>query len=294
MNIPKYWAKGTTRHDVRMRNILTGKPMAPLACWGWSDTSLADAREKGRKRADAVAEMILKGNRPDTYLYGDRPMREEILDEWTSEDGTTWAAVTLNGYGCRVLNTARAMFIDVDLPVPSLWDWLKYKARMLTGTHALPPRQQKEYEALSKVETMVRADPCFGIRAYRTRGGLRYLVTHAHADPTSELTSGMMEVLGADPLYMRLCKTQKCFRARLTPKPWRCGLPALPVSYPWQDKAAEQKARQWLSAYGDKTRDLATCELINHFGSDAMDEEISRVVSFHDKATRAQSGLELA
>ncbi|SCY53707.1 hypothetical protein [Desulfoluna spongiiphila] len=294
MNIPAYWAKGTTRHDVHTRNILTGKPMAPLSCWGWSDTSVADAKEKGRRRADAVAEMILKGNRPDTYLYGDRPMREEILDTWPSEDGSLWAAVTLNAYGCRVLNTARAMFIDVDLPEPSLWDRLKHRASAVFGNNPMPPRELKETEALSKVETMVRADSNFGIRAYRTRGGLRYLVTHTHAAPTAKLTCDMMEVLGADPLYIRLCKAQKCFRARLTPKPWRCGLRALHVPFPWPDQGAEQEVRHWLSAYGDKTRELATCTLIRHFGSDAMDDEMSRIVSFHDEATRAQSGLELA
>jgi hypothetical protein len=33
----------------------------------------------------------------------------------------------------------------------------------------------------------------------------------------------LMRFLRADPDYVRLCAVQECYRARLTPKPWRCG-----------------------------------------------------------------------
>jgi len=39
----------------------------------------------------------------------------------------------------------------------------------------------------------------------------------------------VFDTLGADPPYRRLCRTQKCFLARLTPKPWRCGVAKPPV-----------------------------------------------------------------
>jgi hypothetical protein len=34
-----------------------------------------------------------------------------------------------------------------------------------------------------------------------------------------------MQFLRCDPDYIKLCRVQKCYRARLTPKPWRdkCG-----------------------------------------------------------------------
>jgi len=294
MNIPRYWAKGLTRHDVRMRSPFTDKQMGPLSCWGWSNTSVKEARERGSKRADAVAEMILKGNRPDHYLYGDRPMREEIVDEWKRGNKTTYAAVTLNAYGCQVLNTASTMFIDVDLPMASGWELFKHRVSGLFGKNGPSPQERNEADALAKVQSMVKADNRFGIRAYRTRAGLRYLITHSHADPTSEITFNIMEVLGADPLYIRLCKVQECFRARLTPKPWRCGSHALPVGFPWKDDKEEQKARAWIDAYTNKAKGFATCSLINHYGSTTMDEEISRIVSFHDTFTKALSGLDLA
>ena len=103
-----------------------------------------------------------------------------------------------------------------------------------------------------------------------------------------------MEALGADPLYMRLCKVQECFRARLNPKPWRCGMKALRITYPWADETAEQSARHWIATYAKNAQDYATCSLINQFGSEAVDEEIAHVVEFHDDITKAESGLKLA
>jgi len=266
----------------------------PFSCWGWSDVSLAEAEKMGSRRTDAVAEMIRQGSRPDRYLYGDRPMREEILDEWKREDATTSAAVTRNAYGCEVLNTASVMFVDVDLPVVSAWELLKHKLGGLFGSHGPSPRERLETDALTRVHDMIRSNPQCGVRAYRTRAGLRYLLTHGHADPLAETTLGAMETLGADPLYMRLCKVQECFRARLTPKPWRCGTHALSVRYPWRDAEAERDARDWIDDYSSKADEYATCSLIEQFGSANMDAEIARVVKFHDAATKAQSGLALA
>ena len=294
MKLPRYWAKGTASSDMQGRHPATGENMENFACWGWSDISLDEAEAMGEQRADVIAEMILSGKRPDRYLYGDRPMREEIIDEWESDGAPVFAAVTLNAYGCQVLNTATVMFVDVDLPKASAWRVLKHNLGRMLGSKVPSPRQRLESEALAKVETMIKMDPRCGIRAYRTYAGLRYLFTHAHVDPTAESTLRAMEVLGADPLYVRLCKVQECFRARLNPKPWRCGMKALHIPYPWESQTAERKARHWIATHAKMATEYATCTLIEQFGSKSMDEEISRVVEFHDDATRAESGLKLA
>ena len=78
--------------------------------------------------------------------------------------------------------------------------------------------------AIAKVENWTRNNPDWGWRIYRTRAGLRLLATHALFDPEAAASDGVFDALGADPLYRQLCKTQKCYRARLTPKPWRCGI----------------------------------------------------------------------
>ena len=56
--------------------------MEDFACWGWSDISVEEAQERGEQRAASVAKIIRSGLRPDQYLYGDRPMREKIIEEW--------------------------------------------------------------------------------------------------------------------------------------------------------------------------------------------------------------------
>ena len=198
--------------------------------------------------------------------------------------------ITRNSFGCLVLNTTTIMFVDVDIPEsasPGLFG-------RLFGKKEPDPRQQQEKDAIGKLQNMVNMDPKCGVRIYRTRGGLRYLLTHSHANPSSPTTLGAMQALGADPLYVKLCKVQECFRARLTPKPWRCDVPVLTFRYPWFDKDAEQAARKWVAEYSKETEKYATCSFVEHLGSKAMDAEIDRVVKFHDTATKADSGLALA
>lgn len=295
MRLPRYWAKGSSGSATPVSHPETGEPLAPLSCWGWSEVSLAEAEERGRQRAVAVEELLRQGKRPDSYHYGDRPMREEIIDEWRSGTDAPYAAVTLNSYGCQVLNTAAIMFVDVDLPEDSAVESLSRGLKRLFGRGGGPTaREARETAALERVRAMVRGDIRCGVRAYRTRGGLRYLMTSGRWDPKSAGARAVMDSLGADPLYVRMCRTQECFRARLTPKPWRCGVSSLGPRYPWRDKAAEAEVRAWTQAYAKKVAGFATCALIAHLGASAVDPEAARVVELHDAVTKAGSGLPLA
>ena len=103
-----------------------------------------------------------------------------------------------------------------------------------------------------------------------------------------------MTYLGADPLYMRLCKLQECFRARLNPKPYRCAMRRLEVRYPWVDNAAKEALQNWLQEYSLKSEAYATCDFIEHLGNTSMDTTIGQIVKFHDKETRTSSHLALA
>ncbi len=295
MKIPKYWAKGET-DTLMQRSPATGEHIGPFACWGWSDISLEDAKIHGEKRAAKFGKLFHDGNLPNgEYAYSDRPIREEILDEWFHDDKEApYVAVTRNAYGCRVLNAASAMFVDVDLPEPSLSKILGHKIKTWLGKTDPPPHEQQEIDALSILRKLAESDTTFGVRIYRTRAGLRYLLTHLHGDPVSDTTAKIMTYLGADPLYMRLCKMQECFRARLNPKPYRCDMRRLKVRYPWQDATAKDELNVWLEEYTLKSEAFATCKFIEHLGNTAMDSTIERVVNFHDKETRATSRLSLA
>jgi hypothetical protein len=94
--------------------------------------------------------------------------------------------------------------------------------------------------------------------------------------------------------YRALCATQKCFRARLTPKPWRCGVDKPRVRWPWGDAKWEARFRKWEAVYAKAADRYATCRLIGHFGRVDIAPELCELVEIHDRATRAESNQPLA
>jgi len=162
------------------------------------------------------------------------------------------------------------MFVDVDLPErerpPSLGTWLK---GIFGGGKAEVPNPapvQAETELLAKAERVVQRQSKWGWRIYRTRAGFRLLATHRLFEPGTVDSEPVFDELGADPLYRQLCKSQKCFRARLTPKAWRCKIP-LPPSWPWPDARAEERFKKWEVRYLAACHERATCELIATLGN---------------------------
>jgi hypothetical protein len=219
MNFPQFWARGTSGN---------------FFCWRWSAQSLAEAQSLANQAAQQLADRFRSGDFPPKHggYYPDRPVREQVLQEIRNGAGEISAVVTRNSYGCQVLNTARVMFVDIDLPEPKPSGGLFKK---LFGKPDLAATSQPQSAAMAKIETWTRNHPEWGWRIYRTRAGLRLLATQALVDADSEMADGVFEALGADPLYRKLCQTQKCFRARLTPKPWRCGIRSKPQRWPWLD-----------------------------------------------------------
>jgi hypothetical protein len=101
-------------------------------------------------------------------------------------------------------------------------------------------------------------------------------------------------VLNTDPMYLRLTQKQECFRARLTSKPWRCGCPRPPNTYPWTDPQAEAVYRRWQAAYTQTDAGFRVCELLQTYGEPADIEAIGQVVEAHDRLTRVESSTPLA
>ncbi len=280
MNFPPFWAKGSHQN---------------FSCWRWSQRSLSEAEALAKEAALKLAERFASGGgRLNRYAYGDRPLREPVLRELKSNSGDVVAVITRNACGCLVLNAARVMFVDVDLAQPrgsgSAGVWL---ARLLGRPQPATPNNVQD-EALAKADAWIRAHPDWGWRIYRTRAGLRLLATHGLFDPAAVSAEPVFDELGADPLYRQLCKTQNCFRARLTPKPWRCGVRHPPSRWPWPDAKAETRFNQWEVRYLKACGERATCELLATMGNAQLGPDIQLIISIHDEATRAESKLALA
>jgi len=267
----------------------------PYRCWRWSDTSLEEAQSLADEAARQLAErMSAGGPPPNRYGYADRPLREEVIQELQNDARELSAAVTRNSYGCLVLNAARVMFIDVDFPPPqtgsSLGGWL---GRLL-GRTPPPSAADVEQAAVAKVKDWVSDRPEWALRVYRTRAGLRLLATQELFAPEAEATQSAMQQLGCDPLYLRLCRVQQSFRARLTPKPWRCNVPLPPVRFPYADARAVASLERWQERYQSACKGAATCRLVDVLGSSRVHAEAEPIIALHDQLTRIEAGLPLA
>ncbi|HEX3627508.1 MAG TPA: hypothetical protein VH280_19045 [Verrucomicrobiae bacterium] len=277
MNFPQFWARGSK---------------GDFICWRWSFQSVAEAQTLANQAVETLAAMIRAGKYPPKYggYYPNRPFREEILQEFKNEAGEIVAVITRNSYGCEVLNTARLMFVDIDLPEPKAPGLFK----RLFGKPDVAPPHNPQTEAIARIESWSRAHPEWGWRIYRTRAGLRLLATQSLIDADSDLVESIFEALGADPLYRKLCKAQKCFRARLTPKPWRCGVSGKPERWPYLDAKAERKFQKWNAHYRSSCGGVAVCEFLSRIGNPEVHLDIQSLLAIHDDISRAESKLPLA
>jgi hypothetical protein len=283
MKFPAYWSKATAEETDDGHTV-------SFSCWRWSDSSQSDAHDSALAAARRIVKRLAGGEQLDRYAYGQVPLREEVLQRITDEQRELTAAVTQNAYGSLVLNTARALFLDLDFPVPSLGTEIRNFFGGLLGKKGPSP----EDEARRQVEQFQGANPHLGVRTYRTLAGLRVLVTSALFDPLADSTRRLMESVGTDPLYVRLCRAQECFRARLTPKPWRCGHTANSVGWPRDDDERQRRYEQWQSEYLERQSGYATCRFLGTMGPETVHPEIEPVVELHDRLTRCDEKLELA
>ena len=234
---------------------------------GWSDASLEDAAALAQERARRLAERIAADRgAAKLYDYGDAPVPEPIVRDFRIEGAA--AVVTRNSYGSLVLNTDELLFADVD-------------------TNGAADRG-----ALDRV-ARVAGGRGFAIRVYQTAAGFRVMVTNRRIRGGGDEAEAILNEFGSDPLYLRLCRTQQSFRARLTPKPWRAGTRKPPVKFPFEDRGAEAAFRRWEEEYNAGIAGYATCRLIQTAG-DEVDPGFPALIEYHDRESKAAASLPLA
>jgi hypothetical protein len=287
MKFYKFWAPAEAQ-------VKLGRGSWSLRAYGGSNQSLDHARRRAREVAERAASAISAGRPPADYDYAERPPREEIVEVITAGDETI-AVITRNSYGSLVLNTRQAMFVDVDYPqssngagdaatlgraVKSLWGRLKGQPAKIS-----PPAPSQDEILLARFEKVTNSHAGLGIRVYRTAAGYRLLATSQPYDPMSSDVEKLLTDFGSDALYMRLCKSQQCFRARLTAKYWRCGAEKPPLRYPWTNAEEESKYRQCEQAYHKRANHFAACSHIANFGDPHVCDEVAPIVQMHDRLT---------
>lgn len=325
MIIPRYWAEGRLRHRDPRRQITVRR-------FGWSDASQTEAQAHADARTrDALARLVagdtLPRREPKVPYNGAAgvPIREEIV----SRHGDT--IVTRNAYGARCLNTPNVLFIDIDFADgPATWltfaivvplvggaviaGWLLHAVWLgiaiavvaaMAGSIVVGRLRQLVWRARGSAERMTRdriaafiaRHPDWHLRLYRTPAGLRALAMQRTFNPQEPAVADCFRALGADPIYARMCLNQDCFRARVSPKPWRIGIAAhlrpRPGVWPVNPQRLPDRQR-WIEAYEQAAGAYAACHFIEAVGSGAAVVATRAVQALHDELCRAASALPLA
>ena len=283
MKFARYW----TRADAEATDE-NGEPIR-VRTRGWSDDSLESARTRALDIAQRVANRLAQGmNKSQQYTYGDRPLPEPQLRSFGDA-----AVVTRNLYGALVLNTSHLMFVDIDSkhaadPGRSLLSG--FSSLFRKSAPAAPAAPDPMLDAMNQVVQR----HALSARVYQTAAGYRLLITNTRFDAASPDAEALFREFGSDPLYIRLCKLQESFRARLTPKPWRCGYHAPLIEFPFEDPADEERFHQWEQKYNVKIAQFATCRFLTALGSNTVASEFDQLIYYHDQETKAQLSFPLA
>ena len=99
------------------------------------------------------------------------------------------------------------------------------------------------------------------------------------------------ESVNTDPTYVWMCKRQECFRARVSPKPWRTGLKGEDAKlmqgvWPIQ-KGLVAERKKWVSLYEKTSEGFASCRFEKSLGSDTIHEKCEKLRVVHDEYCKA-------
>ncbi len=323
MLVPRYWAEHREQFSHRGKRYT-------LRRFGWSDESEEKAKEHAIARVREAREIITGGgethrNEPKVPYNGADgvPIREEIVE--THGD----VVITRNSYGALCLNTPDVLFADIDFDSRSssirwhaaAFALLETAAVLLSYRHhslgmlllltlaafaltpglavtlakVLPHDPQKN--AMKRIRLFLESHPDWRLRVYRTPAGLRVLAMHRTFSSEDPQVDELFHALGCDPMYVYMCRNQRCFRARLTPKPWRVGIKrhVVPRRRAWPVDPAVLPARaEWVREYENASRFHAACRFIEELGEGRIDSKAETVRRIHDDACRAASDFPLA
>jgi hypothetical protein len=154
------------------------------------------------------------------YDNGKEPI--VAADDLYALDDTAW--LTVNRYNAVILNTTNMLIADIDFGDARLdrhtgATSVKDVCKNLGELHLLDKELLLDDELFPGEFRF--ADQSY--RIYRTHSGCRVICTSIAVpwDKAGYLAERFMQFLRGDPDYIKLCRHQKCYRARLTPKPWR-------------------------------------------------------------------------
>lgn len=334
MEIPRYWVEAKSPATDRWRRRVTvarwgWSNESELSAQAHAQSRLNDALTRYGKDPRVRAREWMRG-----YDGADGiPICEEILDTRGTAILTrnVYGAHCLNTPDTLVVDIdyaeshAQSGWIDLAFRVLAIWfsvqtvftifksQWklafLSMAAlaglyfagmfrRRLRQRHMAHNLIREKQSALARVRSFFEQHPIWGGRVYQTPAGLRVLVTHRLFDPLESDTAKCFDLLGADLVYRRMCVHQRCFRARVSAKPWRAGVrdhmpPSWSGRWPVPPKYAQARAI-WVNQYDRVAKDFAACHFMEALGTAHIDPKVQPTLDWHDDLARSNTNLPLA
>lgn len=320
MIVPRYWSESRTRKFANGHQFTIKR-------FGWSDTSERDAKTHADERLQEAVETLERDghvrriDHKTSYNGAEGiPIREEVIDK------TQDVVISRNSYGALCLNTPDVLFADIDfefeasiktyvvafsilaiLTLIATFSFQSWKVLLVglfasiifTSTVAdllhkivLLSRGDPEKRAIETVKRVSENNTELHIRLYRTPNGCRLLIMNDTYDPTGDKAINLLHSLNADEVYIQMCRNQNCFRARLSPKPWRIGVDRLhptPGVWPIKTKWMAERSR-WVKNYEEKSTGYAACRYLFSLGSEETNNKAEFVRQIHDDACRVNNG----
>lgn len=264
MKTYKFWAEDTPSIKI------DGEPVSIKLLMG-SDVSKEDARRLLLERAEQIESRIQRKAGVDEY---EAEIKEAIAQEIDANN-----VITVCRYGALILNTMQYSVYDLDGYHKSVFDFFG------------PLRHMNfKQRIVHKFKINAKKFPELGnsFRIYETCKGVR-VIGKQYLDPGRERFRKIMDALCADYTYTALCIKQRCFRARLTPKPYRMKIDTYRVLSPLECETAGYQS--WAAMYASEAQAFSVVKLIETIGEDFSNEE---VIAEHDRRCNMHAQLKLA
>lgn len=334
MIIPKYWAESRLQHREGRRKVTLRRfgwsDESDAAAQAHAELRVREAMDRV-----LAGEDLPRRERRVAYNGAEGvPIREEIVDRHGDSVITrnSYGALCLNTpdvlfadmdageadlsfrHGCMLVIVATVVFTlalklagverfaaAIGIGVVSAWAlaWLTdaLHARLVARPRARDARQRWDVDALARIRAFAESRRDWKLRVYRTPAGFRLLAMHRTFDPRDPEVAEMFDALDVDSMYARMCFNQHCFRARISPKPWRIGLQRLPVSFTaaWRAERGDLRGRrEWIGRYDAASQRFASCRFFEALGQGGEAPEAIAVREVHDLFCRADQDLPLA
>lgn len=126
-----------------------------------------------------------------------------------SDHDLTWPCIQREHEGALTLQSSRWAMVDLALAPSSWWDAC---VAGFMGHPSCPVAR-----AMDRLYEFSNANPEWGLSVYRTREGLRVLVTHAPLPTSSRLTAGALSAWGVPGETIDRLRRHGVYRVVLTP-----------------------------------------------------------------------------